>query len=91
MKILREDMNNHFSQIMLMIQQNPKLYLVKPEILEKINEIYTLFFIYISNLLLLLGIQLIQEGTAGMLIYYEVLAGKYLHLSSLFLSFLLRI
>ncbi len=39
MKILREDMNSQFSQIMLMIQQNPKLSLVKPEILEKINEI----------------------------------------------------
>ena len=38
MKTLREDMNNRFSQIMLMIQQNPKLSLVKPEILEKINE-----------------------------------------------------
>ncbi|HKO40099.1 MAG TPA: hypothetical protein VJU85_02475, partial [Nitrososphaeraceae archaeon] len=38
-KILREDMNSQFSQIMLMIQQNPKLSLVKPEILEKINEI----------------------------------------------------
>jgi integrase/recombinase XerD len=37
-KTLRDDMNNRFSQIMLMIQQNPKLSLVKPEILEKINE-----------------------------------------------------
>jgi integrase/recombinase XerD len=39
MKMLREDMNNQFSQIMLMIPQNPKLSLVNPEILEKINEI----------------------------------------------------
>ena len=38
MKTLREDMNNQLSQIMLMIQQNPKLSYVKPEILEKINE-----------------------------------------------------
>jgi integrase/recombinase XerD len=37
MKMLREDMNNQFSQMMLMIQQNPKLSYVKPEILEKIN------------------------------------------------------
>jgi integrase/recombinase XerD len=37
MKMLREDMNNQFSQTMLMIQQNPKLSYVKPEILEKIN------------------------------------------------------
>ena len=38
MKALREDMNNQISQIMLKIQQNPKLSYVKPEILEKINE-----------------------------------------------------
>src|SRR5215203_1914224 len=38
MKTLREDMNNQLSQIMLMIQQNPKLSYVKPEILEKIND-----------------------------------------------------
>jgi hypothetical protein len=37
-KTLREDMNNQLSQIMFMIQQNPKLSYVKPEILEKINE-----------------------------------------------------
>jgi hypothetical protein len=38
MKTLREDMNNQLSQIMLMIQQNPKLSYIKPEILEKINK-----------------------------------------------------
>ena len=38
MKTLREDMNNQLSKMMLMIQQNPKLSYVKPEILEKINE-----------------------------------------------------
>ncbi len=38
MKMLREDMNNQLSHIMLMIQQNPKLSYVKPEILEKIND-----------------------------------------------------
>ena len=38
MKTLRNDMNNQLSEIMLMIQQNPKLSYVKPEILEKINE-----------------------------------------------------
>ena len=38
MKTLREDMNNQLSQIMLMIQQNPKLSYVKPEILEQIND-----------------------------------------------------
>jgi hypothetical protein len=38
MKTLREDMNNQISKMMLMIQQNPKLSYVKPEILEKINE-----------------------------------------------------
>jgi polyhydroxyalkanoate synthesis regulator phasin len=38
MKTLREDMNNQLSKMMLMMQQNPKLSYVKPEILEKINE-----------------------------------------------------
>ena len=38
MKILKEDINNQISEIMLMIQQNPKLSYIKPEILEKINE-----------------------------------------------------
>ncbi len=38
MKMLREDMHNQFSKMMLMIQQKPKLSYVKPEILEKINE-----------------------------------------------------
>ena len=38
MRTLREDMNKQFSEMMLMIQQNPKLSYVKPEILEKINE-----------------------------------------------------
>src|SRR5687768_4539614 len=38
MKTLREDMNNQISKMMLMIQQNPKLSYVKPEILEKIYE-----------------------------------------------------
>ena len=38
MRTLRNDMNNQLSQIMLMIQQNPKLSYVKPEILEKIND-----------------------------------------------------
>ena len=37
MRTLREDMNNQLSQIMLMIQQNPKLSYVKPEILGKIQ------------------------------------------------------
>ncbi|HEX2407332.1 MAG TPA: hypothetical protein VHJ38_09010, partial [Nitrososphaeraceae archaeon] len=37
-KTLREDMNNQLSQMMLMIQKNPKLSYVKPEILEKIND-----------------------------------------------------
>ena len=36
-RTLREDMKNQFSQMMLMIQQNPKLSFVKQEILEKIN------------------------------------------------------
>jgi hypothetical protein len=38
MRTLREDMNNQLSKMMLMIQQNPKLSYVKPEILSKINE-----------------------------------------------------
>ena len=37
MKMLREDMHNQLSQIMLMIQRNPKLSYVKPEILGKIQ------------------------------------------------------
>ena len=39
MKTFRDDMNKQLSEMMLMIQQNPKLSYVKPEILEKINEI----------------------------------------------------
>ncbi|HSF51542.1 MAG TPA: hypothetical protein VLA74_12335 [Nitrososphaeraceae archaeon] len=38
MKTFREDMNNQLSKMILMIQQNPKLSYVKPEILEKIND-----------------------------------------------------
>ena len=38
MKTFRYDMNKQLSDIMLMIQQNPKLSYVKPEILEKIND-----------------------------------------------------
>ena len=38
MKALREDMNTQLSKMMVMIQQNPKLSYIKPEILEKINE-----------------------------------------------------
>jgi ribosomal protein L40E len=34
-KAIREEMNQQFSQIMSMIQQNPKLAQVKPEILTK--------------------------------------------------------
>jgi ribosomal protein L37E len=37
-KTLKDEMNNQFSQIIMMIQKNPKLSYVKPEILEKINE-----------------------------------------------------
>jgi integrase/recombinase XerD len=37
-KTLRDDMNNQLSKMMLMIQQNPKLSYVKPEILEQIND-----------------------------------------------------
>ena len=40
MKTLREDMNTQLSNIMLLIQQNPKLSNIKPErLLEKISEI----------------------------------------------------
>ena len=39
MKMLREDMNNQLNKMMIMIQQNPKLSYIKPELLEKINEI----------------------------------------------------
>ena len=38
MKTFRDDMNKQLSEMMLMIQQNPKLSYIKPEILEKINE-----------------------------------------------------
>src|SRR5215208_6300838 len=38
MKSFRDDMNKQLSELMLMIQQNPKLSYVKPEILEKLNE-----------------------------------------------------
>ena len=38
MRLLRDDMKNEISQIMLKIQQNPKLSYVKPEILEKLSE-----------------------------------------------------
>ena len=38
MKSMREDMNKQFSQVVEMIQQNPKLAHVKPEVLaEKKN------------------------------------------------------
>jgi hypothetical protein len=33
-----EDMNKQLSEMMLMVQQNPKLSYIKPENLEKINE-----------------------------------------------------
>lgn len=37
MNTLREDMNNQLSQIMLMIQQNPKLSNIKPKsLLDKV-------------------------------------------------------
>ena len=37
MKAMREEMNQHFGQIMSIIQQNPKLAQIKPEVLtEKI-------------------------------------------------------
>lgn len=35
MKSMREDMNNQFTQVMSMIQQNPELAKVKPEVLTK--------------------------------------------------------
>jgi hypothetical protein len=38
MKTFREDMNKQLNEMMLMIQQNPKLSYVKPEILEKITD-----------------------------------------------------
>jgi hypothetical protein len=38
MKMLREDMHNQLSTMMLMIQQKPKLSYGKAEILEKRNE-----------------------------------------------------
>jgi integrase/recombinase XerD len=38
MRTLRDDMNNQLSKMMLMIQQNPKLSYIKPEVLEKIND-----------------------------------------------------
>jgi hypothetical protein len=36
-KAMREEMNQQFSQIMSMIQQNPKLAHIKPEVLTKIG------------------------------------------------------
>jgi hypothetical protein len=38
MRTFRDDMNKQLTEMMLMIQQNPKLSYIKPEILEKINE-----------------------------------------------------
>ena len=35
MKIMREEMNRQFAQIMSMIQQNPKLAHIKPEVLSQ--------------------------------------------------------
>ena len=35
MKSMREEMNQQFGQIMSMIQQNPKLAQIKPEVLSK--------------------------------------------------------
>src|SRR6266571_1778623 len=35
MKAMREEMNQQFSQIMLMIQQNPRLARIKPEVLAR--------------------------------------------------------
>ena len=35
MKLMREEMNQQFTKIMSMIQQNPKLLQVKPEVLSK--------------------------------------------------------
>ena len=40
MKAMRKDMNRQFSQIMLLIQQNPSLAHIKPEILSKKMEEY---------------------------------------------------
>ena len=40
MKAMREEMNHQFSQIMLLIQQNPGLAHIKPEILSKKIEEY---------------------------------------------------
>jgi len=34
-KAIREDMNHQFSQIMLMIQRNPGLAHIKPDVLSK--------------------------------------------------------
>jgi hypothetical protein len=39
MKLMREEMNQQFSQVMEMIQQNPKLANVKPEVLTNRNVI----------------------------------------------------
>jgi hypothetical protein len=40
MKTFREDMKNQLSNIMMMIQQNPKLSYIKPEsLLEKISNV----------------------------------------------------
>jgi hypothetical protein len=35
MKAMREEMNQQFSHIMSMIQQNPQLVQIKPEVLTK--------------------------------------------------------
>ena len=35
MKVMRDEMNQQFNQIMSMIQQNPKLAQIKPEVLTK--------------------------------------------------------
>jgi len=35
MKAMREEMNQQFSQLMSMIQQNPRLAQIKPEVLVK--------------------------------------------------------
>jgi len=35
MKIMREEMNQQFAQIMSMIQQNPQLARIKPEVLSQ--------------------------------------------------------
>ena len=39
MKAMREEMSHQFSQIMSLIQQNPKLAQVKPEALTKRNQL----------------------------------------------------